>query len=155
MTSSALPGTTSAAPTGPPDTTGLYVRQSSGLVRDIGVSGAFGLNLGVLSVGGALGYFVIIMTLFPAANVFWSLLIGGVLITSLVWVYVQLATALPRSGGDYVYQARIFHPIVGAWIGVALLIDMWYTIGSAGSFYSATFIAFFLQELGGRSASRR
>jgi basic amino acid/polyamine antiporter, APA family len=127
---------------------GLFSRKSSGLVRGIGVSGAFGLNLGLLSVGGALGYFVIIMTLFPAANVFWSLLIGGLLIATLVWVYGQLATTMPRSGGDYVYQARVFHPIVGAWIGVALLLYMWYTIGSAGSFYSANFIPFVFDTIG-------
>src|SRR5690349_4124388 len=112
--------------------TGLFARKSSGLVRDVGVTGAIGLNLGTLNIGGAIVYFVSLMVAFPGANGFLSMLIGGVLISVLAWVYGQLATTMPRSGGDYVYAGRIFNPVVGAWIGFALLALLWYTIGSAG-----------------------
>ena len=127
---------------------GLFVRRSSGLVRDIGLRGAFGINLGVLSVGGALGYFVIVLTLFPGVNLTWMLIVGGLLTGLLAYVYSQLSVSLARDGGDYIYQARIFHPIVGAWVGIALLITLWYTLGTAGSFYVENFLTFTFQTLG-------
>jgi amino acid transporter len=137
--------------TGPGDEAvagGLFVRRSSGLVRDIGLRGAFGLNLGYLSVGGALGYLALVLGLFPGVDLTWALLIGGGFTALLGFVYSQLAVSLARDGGDYVYQARIFHPIVGAWVGVALIVVFWFTFGTAGAFYVSNFMTFSFTTLG-------
>jgi amino acid transporter len=127
---------------------GLFVRKSSGLVRDLGIGGAFGLNIGWLSVGGALGYMGVAGALFPGVNIFWALLVGGLLTGTLGFVYSQLGAAIPRSGGDYVYQSRIFHPAVGTWIGVTFIIYMVYTMASSGSYYASTFLPYIFATLG-------
>lgn len=127
---------------------GLFVRRSSGLVRDIGLGGAFGLNLGFLSIGGALGYFAILFTLFPQGNILWVLVIGGLLTGLLAVVYSQLATTMPRSGGDYVYQSRVFHPVVGAWIGVGFAIYALYLIATSGAYFASSFLPYIFGTLG-------
>jgi len=127
---------------------GLFARKSSGLVREISLSGAFGINLGVMSIGAAFAYFVLLMTTFPLQNGFWTLLIGGILIMCLVWVYGQLATTMPRSGGDYLYAGRIFHPAVGAWVGFALLGLLWWSLDSAAPYLVDSFIPPVFADLG-------
>jgi glutamate:GABA antiporter len=126
---------------------GLFVRKSSGLVRDIGLSSAFGLNLGFLNVGGGLGVFAIMFSLFPQGNVPWVLVIGGGLVGLIGVPYAQLATTMPRSGGDYVYQSRIFHPLVGAWLGVAFLLFLLYLMGSSLVFWTSSFLPYIFGTL--------
>src|SRR5271154_5767806 len=60
-----------------------------------------------------------------------SLLSGSVLPIMLVWIvggvlalcgalcYAELATALPRSGGEYNFLSRIYHPMVGFCTGLS------------------------------------
>ncbi len=127
---------------------GLFVRKSSGLVREVGITGALGLNLGTLSVIGPLGAFIIMLTLFPGANLTIALLGGGILTGLMAFVYTQLASTLPRAGGDYVYHARVFAPIVGAWVGCALLVSLAYGLASTTNFFTSTFVPFGLTTLG-------
>ena len=128
---------------------GLFVRKSSGLVRDIGATGAVGMNLGALSIGAALGYFAIELGLFPGVNITVSLLVGGLLMVAMGLVYVQLGSTMPRSGGDYVFQARIFSPVVGAWVGGALVLLIIYSMAAVTSLFVEQFVTFGLATLGG------
>ncbi len=49
--------------------------------------------------------------------------VGGIVALSGALSYAELATALPRSGGEYHYLSRIYHPAVGflsGWISVVV-----------------------------------
>lgn len=127
---------------------GLFVRRSSGLVREIGVGGAIGVNLGVLNIGGAIGFMAVALTLFPHADLTWAIVVGGGLTGLLAFVYTQLVSVVPRSGGDYAYQGRLLHPFLGALSGGALVIAFPLIMATFGSFVAQQFVPFAFQTLG-------
>ncbi len=50
-------------------------------------------------------------------------IVGGVMALSGALSYAELSAALPRSGGEYHYLSRIYHPLaglLGGWISVAV-----------------------------------
>jgi amino acid transporter len=126
---------------------GMFVRRSTGLVRDIGVTNAFGVNAGAQSVGGAFAFFGLLLLLFPGVNILLVLVVGGLLIAPLAWVYSQLAVALPRSGGDYVFISRVFHPVAGVTAGTMHLFIWWSGLAALGSFWARAFLPFTLGTL--------
>lgn len=92
---------------------GAYVRKASGLVRawspfDAWVFNMFAINV-VIQV--ALVYVLVPVT-YPGASTWVSVLIAGAFCTAEAVVYAYLVTAMPRSGGDYVFQGRI---LGGGW----------------------------------------
>jgi basic amino acid/polyamine antiporter, APA family len=110
---------------------GLFVRKSSGLVRELGWRDALSMSLG----GGNPAYSLLGFTAFFAyvsnVNLTWPYIIAPFVFIPLCWAYGQLVVTFPRSGGDYVYLSRIFHPAAGAAIGFGFLILMFQNIGSS------------------------
>ena len=93
---------------------GLFVRQSSGLIREFGALDVFVFN----TLGYALGLVLAVVPsfaagLWPEQNVLLIVTIGTVLTLFNGAMYGLLAGVFPRSGGDYVYLSRIVHPSVG------------------------------------------
>lgn len=92
----------------------LFARKSSGLIREFGVFDTFSFNV----IGYALGLVLAITpffagALFPGANIFLILLVGTGLALFNGLTYSLLAGAMPRSGGEYVYNGRVLHPSIG------------------------------------------
>jgi basic amino acid/polyamine antiporter, APA family len=93
---------------------GLFVRRSSGLIREFRASDVFIFN----TLGYALGLVLAVVPTFvaglwPEQNVLLIVTIGTALTVFNAATYGYLAGILPRSGGDYVYLSRIVHPSVG------------------------------------------
>src|SRR4051812_9767928 len=93
---------------------GLFLRKSSGLVREFGGRDVFVFN----TIGYALGLVLAIVPLLmagavPEANVLLTVLLGTVLTVANALTYAYLSAAMPRSGGEYVYLGRVVHPGVG------------------------------------------
>jgi basic amino acid/polyamine antiporter, APA family len=93
---------------------GLFVRQSSGLIREFRALDVFIFN----TLGYALGLVLAVVPsfaagLWPEQNVLLIVTIGTALTLFNALTYGYLAGVLPRSGGDYVYLSRIVHPGVG------------------------------------------
>jgi len=92
-----------------------YARRASGLVRGLGLFDAFGvgyMNQGlVASIGvtATLGLGVFLGGNLIIAAVI-SVILAGIGFT-LVWGV--LGGSMPRSGGPYVYNSRVIHPLVG------------------------------------------
>lgn len=101
---------------------GLFVRNATGLVRRISVVDAFNINMGAVNVGGGWVSLTFILAIFTNADLAISFLLGAVSAVLLGLVYVQLVSAMPRSGGDYVFISRLINPVVGAGVGGALLV---------------------------------
>jgi basic amino acid/polyamine antiporter, APA family len=69
----------------------------------------------------SLGFQVAVITSNFALTALWA--VGGLLALCGALSYSELATALPRSGGEYNYLSRIFHPSVGflaGWISAVV-----------------------------------
>jgi len=97
-----------------PETRGLFVRQSSGLIREFRPVDVFVFN----TLGYALGLVLAVVPsfaagLWPEQNVLLIVTLGTILTLANASMYGYLSGILPRSGGDYVYLSRVVHPGIG------------------------------------------
>lgn len=103
----------------------IFVREATGLVREIGPYRAFVLNLMFTSPAFMLIFLVIGQGLFPGAYLPVSSLLALLPSLLVAYLYAQFSAAFPRSGGEYVYVGRILHPSLGFTVNfVATLINI-------------------------------
>src|SRR6476660_6963826 len=108
----------------------LFVRNATGLVREVSKWDALIMN--TLGMNVALGAIFLLLQApgnFPGANMLLAIVIGTLVMAfTLLWVYSAFASAMPRSGGDYVFVSRTLHPVVGflmSWSQGMWLIFFW------------------------------
>lgn len=98
----------------------LFVRQSSGLVRNVSVTNALFFNVAAF-VGVGLTLYPIFYSLAdvsvwkvgPFSAYGWAAIITGLFCVLLALIFSSLTSVMPRSGGDYVFTSRILHPFLG------------------------------------------
>ncbi|MDQ6816138.1 MAG: APC family permease [Actinomycetota bacterium] len=98
----------------------LFVRQSSGLVRNVSVTNALFFNVAAF-VGVGLTLYPIFYSLSdvqvwkagPFSAYGWAAIIAGLFCVLLALIFASLTSVMPRSGGDYVFTSRILHPFLG------------------------------------------
>ena len=98
----------------------LFVRQSSGLVRNVSVTNALFFNVAAF-VGVGLTLYPIFYSLTgvpmwkigPFSAYGWAAIIAGLFCILLALIFSSLTSVMPRSGGDYVFTSRIIHPFLG------------------------------------------
>ncbi len=101
----------------------LFVRKASGLVRswsvfDAFIYATFSINLITL------GLFIFSYCWYFDGNLGTAVVIGGAFTIFEVIVYASLISAMPRAGGDYVWQSRI----LGRGVGFLLTVTGWWFI---------------------------
>jgi amino acid transporter len=80
---------------------------------------AFAYN--VLNIGVIFPWvYITTLAVWPNASLTLGILITGVFTAFLAVVYAGLASAMPRTGGDYIFQSRT----LGSWIGFAIVATM-------------------------------
>jgi APA family basic amino acid/polyamine antiporter len=85
----------------------VFTRKASGLVRVMSPFSAFIYN--VLTMGLIFPWtYLWAPGALPGGKMVWGILLAMVIEIPIAFVYVWLSTALPRSGGDYVFQSRVF-----------------------------------------------
>ena len=99
----------------------LFVRKATGMVRSWSVMDAFiyaffSINLVTL------GFYSFSQMYYFGGGMIPALLVSAAFIIFEVVVYASLIAVMPRSGGDYVWQTRIF----GGGIGFILSITGWW-----------------------------
>src|ERR1700682_5824662 len=98
----------------PQGSTTVFVRNATGLVRELSPFDAFNLVFSaVLIPVGITQVFSFAPTFWPNANVLVSFLSSIPLVLCFGMVYLYFTVAMPRSGGDYVWVSRILGPGVG------------------------------------------
>src|SRR5438309_333080 len=90
----------------------VFTRRASGLVRVMSPYSAFAYNILNIGVTFPLVY-ITPLALDPGASVWAGILICGAFTSLLAVVYAGLASAMPRTGGDYVFQSRTLRPCFG------------------------------------------
>ncbi|MFX1579587.1 MAG: APC family permease [Promethearchaeota archaeon] len=90
----------------------VFVRRASGLVRAWSPLDALIYNMVSCGTWGGVMVWILYYSpmLFPGASLPLSLAIAGLGFIPMFFVYSILATAMPRSGGDYVFISRGLHP---------------------------------------------
>ena len=113
-----MTSTTAEAPGGGRD---LFVRNATGLVRELSAFDAFNLvfsavliPVGITQVMGFTPQF------WPHANMLVSFAIATPLVLCFGLVYLYFTTLMPRSGGDYVWVSRTLHPSLGFLVNFSL-----------------------------------
>ena len=85
----------------------VFTRKASGLVRVMSPSSAFVYN--ILTMGLIFPWtYLWAPGALPGGQLVWGILLAMLIELPIALVYVWLSTALPRSGGDYVFQSRVF-----------------------------------------------
>ncbi len=103
----------------------LFLRKATGLVKGWSKFDAFlysfmSVNIVTLAMFGSwlfIGYK-------PTGQVIPAILISAVFVTFLVITYAQLISVMPRAGGDYVWQSRVF----GGGVAFVLAVTGWWFI---------------------------
>src|ERR1700731_3063134 len=100
----------------PQGSTTVFVRNATGLVRELSPFDAFNLVFSaVLIPVGITQVFSFAPTFWPNANVLLSFLFSIPLVLCFGMVYLFFTVAMPRSGGDYVWAAGVLGPGAGFW----------------------------------------
>jgi APA family basic amino acid/polyamine antiporter len=117
-----------------------FARAASGLVRELTLVDI--AWYGIFATGGLFGY----VFLFPAPQfvspgisiplmLVFTLLLGVVV----YFVYAALGSAMPRAGGDYLYESRTLHPLVGFTVPWACQLLFWLAFPASGAYVVTTF----------------
>ena len=97
----------------------VFTRRASGLVRVMSPYSAFAYN--VLNIGVIFPWvYITTIAFLPDASVWAGIVLCGAFASLLAVVYAGLASAMPRTGGDYVFQSRTLRP----WFGFATVAMM-------------------------------
>jgi len=85
----------------------VFTRKASGLVRVMSPYSAFVYN--ILTMGLIFPWtYLWAPGALPGGKLVWGILLAMLIEVPIAFAYVWLSTALPRSGGDYVFQSRVF-----------------------------------------------
>ncbi|MGO9644175.1 MAG: APC family permease [Candidatus Bathyarchaeia archaeon] len=90
----------------------VFLREATGLVRALGFRDHFFMSQGmVLLINGFVATVLFAPYFFPGANLYVAFALGGIPPFCMAYVYGKLSAGMPRSGGDYVWSARITGPL--------------------------------------------
>src|ERR1700730_8425269 len=125
----------------------VFLRDATGLRKDISFLDSIGLNISWSSVMVSIGFIGFYLTVLPTmdgVNLVYMTLIAMVLLIPQLISYTAMQRRMPRAGGDYVWVTRelggFFGTVVGfvgaglvnlSYIGISVL-SMVFTIGSVG-----------------------
>jgi len=92
-----------------------FARKASGMVRGLSMIDAFGVGMMNQGITPSIWTMITLgLGTYLTGNLFWACIISLVLVGfgfPLVWGI--LSGSMPRSGGEYIYNSRIIHPVVG------------------------------------------
>lgn len=100
-------------------TAGVFVRESTGLVKNVSFLDSVALNISNMSMGALLGVLGITFVSVQAAssvtgfsiagvNLVAASILGFILAIPQFIVYTMMSLRFPRTGGDYIYVSRVF-----------------------------------------------
>jgi basic amino acid/polyamine antiporter, APA family len=103
----------------------MFVRKATGLVKgwsvfDAFIYSAFAINLMALGFG----YAFTTTAFIPQGALIAAIILSGLFIIFEVLVYASMIAVMPRAGGDYVWQTRVF----GGGVGFVLAATGWWFI---------------------------
>lgn len=92
----------------------VYTRKASGLVRGLSTFDALGIGIMTVQPIAMIWYiFFIALGYWPGANLAVAALVSGLAVGFTgPFVWGALGGSMPRSGGEYIFNSRIIHPLI-------------------------------------------
>jgi amino acid transporter len=116
----------------------VFVREATGLTKAVSAKDALIYNLMWMAPLGTWIYGIWADNLFPGADLPTTVLIAEIVAIVVAVFYAVFNTSMPRTGGDYVWNSRVIHPVIGMsmnfFFNIALL-----SIGGATMFWVTQF----------------
>src|ERR1044072_490362 len=110
----------------------LFLRNATGLVKGWSGFDAFAYSfMSVNLVALGMFYSLAIFGYVPDGSAVMSILIPAAGVTFMSIAYAALIAAMPRAGGDYVWQTRVLDGIPGAVVGGAFGAVVMFLVGTA------------------------
>lgn len=144
---SSITGAAQDVTTGARPTTGLFTRQASGLVRELGILAATGIALASVALPDTFINFNAGLTSFNQVEYYIPLLAGAFIWFVAMFAYRYLVEAIPRAGGEYVFLSRVVSPVAGSMAGIGLAVVFTYVLATNAHFFAA-YTPFMLTGLG-------
>ncbi len=144
---SSITGAPTSVSTGARPTAGLFTRQASGLVRELGILAATGIALASVALPDTFINFNAGLTDFSRVEFYLPLLAGAFIWFVAMFAYRYLVEAIPRAGGEYVFLSRIVSPVAGSMAGIGLAVVFTYVLATNDHFFAA-YTPFMLTGLG-------
>ncbi len=92
----------------------VFARKATGLRREASARDVFIYNTNNQNIGIGVAFVVLLVAPFYAgASMVTATIFAGLLSLPMACVYAYFASAMPRSGGDYIYISRSLHPYLG------------------------------------------
>src|SRR5690242_8204844 len=92
----------------------VFARKATGLRREASARDVFIYNTNNQNVGIGVAFMVLLIPpLYAGGSMVVATLFAALLSIPMACVYAYFASAMPRSGGDYVYISRTLHPYLG------------------------------------------
>lgn len=134
---------------------GGFQRRSSGLVRDFSPTDSWMYNVLAMNpvIVGALTFGLVLVT-YPRASLWLCFLIAGLFCSAQAVAYALFQAAMPRSGGDYVFQSRVFGGGVASFFTFAgITLSQCFLPGIFGFLLSSIVLSPFFLLLGAQTDS--
>jgi len=144
------------AVTAPAPAPGVFVREATGLVKNVSFFDSIAMNMSNMSVGALLGV-IGISGLVPmlghdmtGVNLVWLSVIGFVVSFPQIAVYTIMSRRMPRTGGDYVWVSRTLGGPAGSLLSfmgyttettaylALIVLSTVFAIGSVGLFFNSS-----------------
>ncbi|HJW76352.1 MAG TPA: APC family permease [Thermoleophilia bacterium] len=120
-------------------TRSVFTRTASGLVREMSLWDA--ALYGIFATGGVYAFvylFPFPQALSPGVNVPLLIVLTLALGLLVYFAYAALGSAMPRAGGDYVYETRTIHRAIGFNFAWACQLVFWLTFPATGAYVVTT-----------------
>jgi basic amino acid/polyamine antiporter, APA family len=127
----------------------IFQRKASGLVREGKPTDGILFNLVGGTLGPVIGWILLFgIPFYPGSNVLLTVVICFFLVFGQNVTYALFAAIMPRSGGDYVYVSRTFHPALGFAMNASFMFWITFYVGTAGALFGQLGLATALREFG-------
>jgi basic amino acid/polyamine antiporter, APA family len=132
----------------------LFVRNATGLVREISAFHALVFNAGFINVGLTVIFmFLYVPSFHPGASMLLATVLGTLFAIPMALVNAMLASTFPRSGGEYVYNSRILSPAIGFATNFNITIWLLFYVGVSGVLFAQYGVAEIFRFIGIRWSS--
>lgn len=117
----------------------IWSRDSTGLVKLGTPYRALILNFANIGLVYIMFTYWLHPAFFPRSNLILSLVIAEIVILPFLYLYALFATAMPRTGSEYIYISRTLHPSIGFACSFAAALSQSFWTG-VGGYWISTFV---------------
>jgi APA family basic amino acid/polyamine antiporter len=128
----------------------IFAREATGLVKSLTALDLFNVAFGqVMPAVGIVFIVSFAAYAYTGSNMFYGFLLGIPIIGfGPALLYALLSAAMPRSGGDYVYNSRAINPAIGFMSNFVFTVVVLGFIGTAATLFPSEFFNVFLSTVG-------